>query len=96
MSVAGFAMVVGGRAVPRASQSSAKLLGRLLVLDACCSAPFAVAPVAIADEAVARAADADAAVLFLYDAHLYKSNQALLEAVPDTHVLRDPTRDLFR
>jgi beta-N-acetylhexosaminidase len=33
------------------------------------------------DEAAARAAAAEAAVLFLYDAHLYASNRALLEAV---------------
>jgi beta-N-acetylhexosaminidase len=33
------------------------------------------------ETAAARAADADATVLFLYDAHLYPSNRALLEAV---------------
>jgi beta-N-acetylhexosaminidase len=33
------------------------------------------------DAAVAAAAGADAAVLFLYDAHLYASNRALLQAV---------------
>jgi hypothetical protein len=37
-------------------------------------------PEEIAD-AVARAAAADAAVLFLYDAHLYASNRALLDAL---------------
>ena len=31
MSASGFAMVVGGRGLPRAAQSSAKLLGRLEV-----------------------------------------------------------------
>jgi len=33
------------------------------------------------EEAAARAAAADATVLFLYDAHLYPSNRALLDAV---------------
>jgi beta-N-acetylhexosaminidase len=33
------------------------------------------------EDAAARAASADATVLFLYDAHLYASNRALLEAV---------------
>jgi len=33
------------------------------------------------EDAAARAAGADATVLFLYDAHLYPSNRALLDAV---------------
>jgi hypothetical protein len=33
------------------------------------------------EEAAARAAAADATVLFLYDAHLYPSNRALLDAM---------------
>ena len=35
MSVSGFAMVVGGRGLPRAAQSSAKLFGRFVAFGAC-------------------------------------------------------------
>jgi beta-N-acetylhexosaminidase len=48
------------------------------------------------DEAAGRAAAADAAVLFLFDAHLYPSNRALLDAVQSrarrlaVALLRDP------
>jgi beta-N-acetylhexosaminidase len=48
------------------------------------------------EEASARAAAADATILFLYDAHLYASNRALLEAVQKSArrlavvLMRDP------
>ena len=43
MSVSGFAMVVGGRGLPRAAQSSAKLLGRFVAFGDCCTGAVAVA-----------------------------------------------------
>jgi hypothetical protein len=48
------------------------------------------------EEAAARAATAEATVLFLYDAHLYASNRALLDAVQKSAgrlavvLMRDP------
>jgi hypothetical protein len=48
------------------------------------------------EEAAARAADADATVLFVYDARLYASNRALLDAIQDRArtlavvLMRDP------
>src|SRR5439155_21367130 len=46
MSVSGFAIVVGGRGLLRAVQSSAKLRGRLVAFAGGCAGPAAVAPAA--------------------------------------------------